>query len=85
MVEHIVLFRFLPDTPTAKIDEILTAQLALKNQVDGILCATAGADVTGRAQGFTHCAHLTFESQDSLAAFYPSPAHQGGRPDSRGH
>lgn len=76
MIEHLVLFKFKPETEAAAITLILKQQKALQTKVPGIVEATVGQNFSDRGGGFTHCGRLGFQDRASLDAFYPHSAHQ---------
>lgn len=79
MYEHLVVFRFRPDVPTAKQQELLDQLLAFRGAIPGIAQLTAGINVTeetGNIHGFSLGLRITFENQDALRAYGPHPIHQ---------
>ena len=54
MIEHIVLFRWTPETSTEGVDRAMTGLRGLKGKIAGIVDLSCGADFSRRANGFTH-------------------------------
>lgn len=78
VVQHIVLFKFKPETTPDKLKEILTAFEALPSkikQIKGFQWGTNNSPET-HAHGLTHAFVLTFDSVKDRDAYLPHPAHK---------
>jgi hypothetical protein len=77
MLRHVVLFKWKPETPAAKIAEIEAAMHALPSQIPQIAGYEWGTDVSvqGLSQGFTHCFVVSFQSEADRDIYAPHPAH----------
>ena len=76
MIEHIVLFRWKPETTTEQIAEGMKALRGLKDQISGIMALACGADFSDRAHGYTHALVVRFSDRAAFDAYGPSPAHR---------
>jgi hypothetical protein len=76
MIEHIVLFKLKADAPESDKREMLSRLLALRNTIPGIVHASAGANFSARAQGYTHGFVVRFVDRSALDRYVPHPAHQ---------
>ena len=77
-VQHIVLFKFKPETTPEKLKEILAAFEALPSkisQIKGFQWGTNNSPET-HAHGLTHAFILTFDSVKDRDAYLPHPAHK---------
>lgn len=78
VVQHIVLFKFKPETTPEKLKEILSAFEALPSkikQIKGFQWGTNNSPET-HAHGLTHAFILTFDSEKDRDAYLPHPAHK---------
>ena len=77
-LRHLVLLRFVNDTPPAERAGIETAFEALAAQIGGISAFEWGIDASpeGLSKGFTHAFLLTFTDAAARDAYLPHPAHQ---------
>lgn len=76
MVEHLVWFKLRTDAPQAAKEQLLAELVALKDRIPGIIDASAGADFSGRAAGYTHGFVVRFVDRAALEAYHPHPAHR---------
>ncbi|MBK6849568.1 MAG: Dabb family protein [Proteobacteria bacterium] len=76
MIEHLVWFKLRADAPEAAKERLLAELVALKDRIPGILDASAGADFSGRAAGYTHGFVVRFVDRAALEAYHPHPAHR---------
>ena len=76
MIEHVILFRWKPETTDTQITAVMEGLQGLKDQIPGILALACGADFSGRAQGYTHGLVVRFSDRAALDAYGPHPAHQ---------
>lgn len=76
MIEHIVLFRWVPDTAEAQVVQVMEGLRGLRGQIPGLLELDCGADFSGRAQGYTHGLAARFTDRAALDAYGPHPAHR---------
>ena len=77
-LKHLVLFKFLDNTPGNKIDEIVQEFFELKNKISVIHDIEWGKDVSTeqKNQGYTHCFCLTFLNQEGRDEYLPHPEHK---------
>ena len=77
-LRHVVVFRFQPETPAEKIDEIARAFAALPSKIDGIVDFEWGVNNSPEDlnDGYTHCFVISFENEEARAAYLPHPAHK---------
>ena len=77
-LRHVVLFQFKEETTSAQIQEVVDAFCALPGKIDVIRGFEWGTDVSveGKADGFTHCFFLTFNSEADRDTYLPHPAHR---------
>ena len=76
VIEHVVLFKLKADAPESDKRDMLSRLLALRNTIPGIVHASAGANFSARAQGYTHGFVVRFRDRAALEAYLPHPAHQ---------
>jgi hypothetical protein len=76
MLEHIVLFRFKPETTVLTKEKIVTELMALKGKVPSILDISAGPNFSDRNQGFEYGLVVRFADRQGLDAYQVHPAHQ---------
>lgn len=76
-VQHIVLFKFKPETTPEKINEIVAAFEALPSKIKQIKGFKWGTNNSpeDHAHGLTHAFVLTFDSAKDRDAYLPHPAH----------
>lgn len=76
MIEHIVLFRWKPNTTEAQIAQVVEGLRSLKMQISGIVDLQVGADFSGRSQGYSHALVMRLTDRAALEAYFPHPAHR---------
>lgn len=78
VVQHIVLFKFKPETSPEKLKEILAAFEALPSKIKEIKGFQWGTNNSpeNHAHGLTHAFILTFDSEKDRDAYLPHPAHK---------
>lgn len=76
-VQHIVLFKFKPETTPEKVNEIMAAFEALPSKIKEIKGFKWGTNNSpeNHAHGLTHAFILTFDSEKDRDAYLPHPAH----------
>lgn len=77
-VEHIVLFKFKPETTPEKVAEIVAAFEALPTQIKQIKGFKWGTNNSPEKlnKGLTHAFILTFNNEQDRDAYLPHPAHK---------
>jgi hypothetical protein len=77
-VQHIVLFKFKPETTAEKVKEIVAAFEALPSQIKEIKGFKWGTNNSPENlnKGLTHAFILTFDSEKDRDAYLPHPAHK---------
>ncbi|MBD2699074.1 Dabb family protein [Spirosoma sp. BT702] len=77
VVQHIVLFKFKPETTPEKVKEILAAFEALPSKISQIKGFQWGTNNSPEkhSKGLTHAFILTFDSEKDRDAYLPHPAH----------
>ena len=78
VVQHIVLFKFKPETTPEKLKEILAAFEGLPSKIKEIKGFQWGTNNSpeDHAHGLTHAFILTFDSEKDRDAYLPHPAHK---------
>ncbi|GGE36708.1 hypothetical protein GCM10011391_14440 [Pullulanibacillus camelliae] len=76
MIEHIVLFKFKPETTKAQKEEALKRLRELKNKLPGILDLQTNFNFTDRSKGYEIGLTVRFESMAAFEHYGPSPEHQ---------
>lgn len=78
MIRHIVLIRFLPDTPEATIASIFADLHRIKSVLPGVLAITAGRSESPEQieRGYLHGFVADFADWSALAAYQEHPDHQ---------
>ena len=78
LLRHVVLFAFKPDTSESDIQQIESAFVNLKNEIDFIVDLEWGINNSpeGKDKGFTHCFFLSFKDEDDRDRYLPHPAHK---------
>jgi hypothetical protein len=76
MVEHIVLFRCQPNTPSEARQGFVAAARAMKNHIPEIIQITAGENWSERSDGYELGLVIRFANRESLAAYQIHPHHQ---------
>ncbi|GAB3983038.1 hypothetical protein GCM10028806_55950 [Spirosoma terrae] len=78
VVQHIVLFKFKPETTQAKVKEIVAAFEALPSKIKEIKGFQWGTNNSpeNHAHGLTHAFILTFDSEKDRDTYLPHPAHK---------
>lgn len=77
-VEHIVLFKFKPETTPEKLAEIIAAFEALPQKIKEIKGFKWGTNNSPEKlnKELTHAFILTFDSEKDRDAYLPHPAHK---------
>jgi len=77
-VRHLVLFRFKDGTTADQIKTIEDAFRALPGKIPEIAGFEWGTNISpeGKADGFTHCFLLTFDSASARDTYLPHPDHK---------
>lgn len=77
-VQHIVLFKFKPETTDEKVKEIVAAFEALPSKISQIKGFKWGTNNSPENlnKGLTHAFILTFDSEKDRDAYLPHPAHK---------
>lgn len=78
MVQHIVLFKFKPETTPEKVAEIVAAFEALPSKIKEIKGFQWGTNNSPEKlnKGLTHAFILTFDSEKDRDTYLPHPAHK---------
>ncbi len=78
MVQHIVLFKFKPETTPEKVAEIVAAFEALPSKIKEIKDFKWGTNNSPENlnKGLTHAFILTFDNEKDRDAYLPHPAHK---------
>lgn len=77
-VQHIVLFKFKPETTAEKVKEIVAAFEALPSKISQIKGFKWGTNNSPENlnKGLTHAFILTFDNEKDRDAYLPHPAHK---------
>jgi hypothetical protein len=74
MVEHIVCFKFKPETSAEQVDTYVGMLRGLKEKIDTIIDLAAGRTfMPGPGQGFTVGLTVRFRDKEGLAAYQSHP------------
>ena len=78
MLQHVVLFKFKPETTPEKVAEIVAAFEALPAQIKEIKGFQWGTNNSPEKldKGLTHAFILTFASEKDRDTYLPHPAHK---------
>ena|SRR5258708_39172710 len=76
MVEHIVLFKWKPDTSREAIEAAVAGLMGLKYKIPGIIDMTCGDNFSSRSQGYEFGLVIRFTDREALEAYGPNPLHQ---------
>ncbi|CCG99568.1 Stress responsive alpha-beta barrel domain protein [Fibrella aestuarina BUZ 2] len=78
MLQHIVLFKFKPETTPEKVTEIIAAFEALPSKIKEIKSFQWGTNNSPEKldKGLTHAFILTFDSAKDRDTYLPHPAHK---------
>lgn len=78
MIRHIVLTKFTPETPEAKIVEIYAGLSALADKLPGAQNFTGGRSESPEQieRGYMHGFVIDFDSWDALKSYADNPEHQ---------
>jgi hypothetical protein len=78
VVQHIVLFKFKPETTPEKVKEIVAAFEALPSKIKEIKGFQWGTNNSPEKlnKGLTHAFILTFDNEKDRDAYLPHPAHK---------
>lgn len=78
VLQHVVLFKFKPETTKEKVDEIVAAFNALPSKIKEIKGFQWGTNNSpeGHDKGLTHAFILTFDNEKDRDAYLPHPAHK---------
>ncbi|MDY6785276.1 MAG: Dabb family protein [Cyanobacteriota bacterium] len=75
MIEHIVLFKWKPETPDDAIATVMDELKGLKHKIPEIVEISCGENFSDRAQGFQHGLIVRFRNRKDLEIYQPHPAH----------
>lgn len=75
MVNHMVIFKFSPETTEAQLDECVRRARELKD-IPGVVDLAAGRNFSDRSQGFAIGLNVRFADVASLETYAPHPMHQ---------
>ncbi|CCH51523.1 Stress responsive alpha-beta barrel domain protein [Fibrisoma limi BUZ 3] len=78
VLQHIVLFKFKPETTPEKVNEIVAAFEALPSKIKEIKSFQWGTNNSPENlnKGLTHAFILTFDNEKDRDAYLPHPAHK---------
>lgn len=76
MIEHIVLFRFKPETSQETKVSIQREIKALRSLIPGILDLSMGPNFCERSQGYEYGLVIRFADRPSLDSYQVHPEHQ---------
>lgn len=76
MIEHLVLFRFKPDTSETTQERILSELRALKPLIPSIVDLSAGRNFADRNQGYEFGLVVRLRDRAGLDAYQVHPEHQ---------
>ncbi|MFC4618621.1 Dabb family protein [Camelliibacillus cellulosilyticus] len=76
MVEHIVLFKFKPETTKEQKEEAMRRLRALKSVLPGINDIQTNHNFTDRGKGYVMGLTVRFDSMEAFEHYGPSPEHQ---------
>src|SRR5205085_8122540 len=76
MVEHIVIFKWKPDTSAESIEAAGAGLMGLKHKIPGIIDMTCGDNFSTRSQGYEFGLVVRFTDREALEAYGPHPLHQ---------
>lgn len=76
MIEHIVFFKFSPETTKEQKDEAIKRLKNLANVLPGIVDIQAGYNFSERAKGYEIGLTVRFENRAALENYGPSSEHQ---------
>ncbi len=78
VLQHVVLFKFKPETTPEKIAELIAGFEALPSKIKEIKSFQWGTNNSPekRDKGMTHAFILTFDNEKGRDAYLPHPAHQ---------
>ncbi|WAH38676.1 Dabb family protein [Alicyclobacillus dauci] len=76
MVEHMVIFKFGPETTEEQISECVRRARTLRDDIKGIIDLAAGSNFSDRSQGFQVGLTVRFEDKRALSNYTPHPKHQ---------
>jgi hypothetical protein len=77
-LKHSVFFKFKDDADPQAIKQVEEAFAALPSKIDSIKHFEWGLNNSpeGKADGFTHCFMVTFDSEEGREAYLPHPDHK---------
>ncbi|MGV3557337.1 Dabb family protein [Larkinella arboricola] len=77
-LQHVVLFKFKPETTPEKVKEIVAAFEALPSKIKEIKGFKWGTNNSpeGHDKGLTHAFILTFNNEKDRDTYLPHPAHK---------
>jgi len=84
VLQHLVLYKFKPETTPAQVQEVVDAFLGLRDKVNAnvgapgiVLNIEHGTNTSteGKSDGLTHIFVVTFSSAAGLAEYLKHPAH----------
>ncbi len=76
MIEHIVLFRFKPETSDATKTKIIQELLDLRSRIPSIRDISAGANFCDRSKGYDYGLVVRFADRQGLDEYQVHPDHQ---------
>ena len=76
MIEHIVLFRFKPETSDATKTKIIQELLDLRSRIPSIRDIRAGANFCDRSKGYDYALVVRFTDRQGLDEYQEHPDHQ---------
>lgn len=78
MIRHIVLIRFTPDLPEARINALWQELYAIRDKLPGLLAISAGRSESPEQieRGYLHGFVADFADWAALAAYQAHPDHQ---------
>ncbi|MFK7827308.1 MAG: Dabb family protein [Oligoflexales bacterium] len=75
MVEHIVLFKFKPNTSKDELTKIADALKGLKGKIDGLIDLSVGENFSARSKGFDSGLVVRLADEEALATYQEHPEH----------
>jgi hypothetical protein len=77
LLRHMVLFKFKDSSSKDDVKMAVDAFRELPSKIEEIHAFEWGTDVSpeGKAQGFTHCFFVTFQTEKDRDAYLPHEAH----------
>jgi hypothetical protein len=75
MIEHVVLFKWKPDTSQDAIEAAIAALRGLTGSIPGIIDLACGPPITDQPHAFSFGLVVRFRDRASFDAYGPHPAH----------